>query len=62
MKTKKKKKKNKQIREYVKPEIGIIKIDNEVSLSLESNPPIGPDEKLLISEQNIADPYKQSMA
>lgn len=58
MKTKRKK--NKQIREYVKPEIEIIKIDNEISLSLDSNPPIGPDEKLFISGSHT-DPYKEGM-
>jgi hypothetical protein len=30
---------------YVCPEIEIVFLDNEISLALTSNPPIGPDEE-----------------
>lgn len=34
---------------YSKPEIVCIELDNEISLSLQSDPPIGPDEGLGIN-------------
>lgn len=39
---------------YVTPKIEQIVLDNEISLALESTPPIGPDEAYLnaIQEQN----------
>ncbi len=32
---------------YMHPEIISIKLDNEISLALESTPPVGPDEGLI---------------
>lgn len=34
---------------YSRPEIVCIELDNEISLSLQSDPPIGPDEGLGIN-------------
>lgn len=31
---------------YITPQIELIVLDNEISLALESNPPLGPDETL----------------
>ena len=45
MKTKKK---------YTVPAIEIIFLDNEISLALESNPPLGPDETV----NNRQNPFK----
>ena len=35
---------NENKRKYITPEVAIIKLDNEISLALESEPPVGPDE------------------
>ena len=45
----------KEMKEYIKPRIDCIPLDNEISLALESNPPTGPEE-VLNSSQN---PFKQ---
>lgn len=46
-------------REYLQPVISVINLDNEISLQLESTPPIGPDEtKLDIREYLGNDPFK----
>jgi len=47
--------------EYIKPEIELIRLDNEISLILESSPPEGPGEGMLIvpgSENN--NPFNNS--
>ena len=31
-------------RKYITPEVAIIKLDNEISMALESEPPVGPGE------------------
>jgi len=31
-------------KKYIKPHIEIIFLDNDISLALESSPPVGPDE------------------
>lgn len=52
---------NKENRLYVSPIIERIKLDNEISLALES-PPVGPDEGYLkIPEYFNNDPFKNSM-
>ena len=40
---------------YITPRIEWIPLDNEISLALESNPPVGPEEVL----NSIQSPYKQ---
>ena len=46
-------------RMYNCPEIFSIKLDNEISLVLESNPPIGPDEGISFSPGYLKlDPFK----
>jgi hypothetical protein len=34
------------LRKYLKPVLQRIKLDNKISLALESSPPIGPDESM----------------
>lgn len=36
-----------QMKEYCSPQIERIKLDNEISLALESEPPAGPSESIL---------------
>lgn len=43
---------------YTTPKIECVKLDNEISLALESSPPEGPDETRLLYDFNN-DPYKQ---
>lgn len=38
---------------YVRPEIEIIVLDNEISLALESNPPFGPDEEYVMNDHLV---------
>lgn len=47
------------MRTYVKPEIIEIKLDNEISLILESTPPSGPNEVVTMRapEQFDTDPF-----
>lgn len=46
-------------RAYSIPEITTVKLDNEISLVLESAPPVFPGEgKLLIPEHLVFDPFK----
>ena len=40
---------------YITPRIELIPLDNEISLALESSPPIGPEETL----NSIQSPFKQ---
>jgi hypothetical protein len=40
-------------KKYATPEIGVITLDNEISLALESNPPFGPGESLLLTPVNF---------
>jgi hypothetical protein len=37
------------IKKYVAPKIEVICLDNEISLALESNPPVGPIESIKLS-------------
>jgi hypothetical protein len=50
-------------REYLQPIISVISLDNEISLQLESTPPIGPNEtKLDIREYFGNNPFKSNEA
>jgi len=42
-------------KKYTKPRIEIIFLDNEISLALESAPPVGPDETF----NSVQNPFKQ---
>jgi len=50
--------KNENKLRYSTPTISRIKLDNEISLALESSPPAGPEETLLPRYLNN-DPFKQ---
>ena len=46
-------------RNYINPEIELIRLDNEISLALESDPMGGPDESFLIKPEYKPDnPFK----
>lgn len=46
-------------KEYMPPKVELIKLDNEISLILESDPPLGPDETLnMKSDYMKIDPFK----
>lgn len=46
-------------KKYIKPRIEIIFLDNEISLALESAPPLGPGESRNVTPDfNNSDPYK----
>ena len=48
-------------KKYISPSIEWIPLDNEISLALESNPPIGPDEVFLrVSDSIYEDPFKSN--
>ncbi len=42
-------------KKYNTPQLQLIELDNEISLALESAPPVGPSETL----NNIQTPFKQ---
>jgi hypothetical protein len=44
-------------KKYRSPEIELIVLDNEISLALESSPPVGPEETL----NSIQSPFKQDL-
>jgi len=44
-------------KKYIAPRIEWIQLDNEISLALESNPPVGPDEIVQVLE-NDSNPFK----
>lgn len=45
---------------YIAPEIKIIQLDNEISLALESNPPVGPSEVALTEKDHLNKPFKDN--
>ncbi len=48
---------------YISPVIRMIKLDNEISLQLESAPPDGPNETLGIAPEYFNnDPFKANLA
>lgn len=47
---------------YIQPQITLIEIDSNITLQLESNPPIGPEEvKVLMSEFSERNPFKEGI-
>jgi len=53
---------NSEKRFYITPSVDVIKLDNEISLALESDAPVGPGEgKLNAPEYFNNDPYKTSL-
>lgn len=49
-------------KKYKTPRIEIIFLDNEISLALESTPPMGPNETRFIpNEQVYFDPFKENV-
>ena len=49
--------------EYTSPRIELIELDNEISLVLDSNPPVGPGGGYLIKPEYLNnDPFKANMA
>jgi hypothetical protein len=56
------KKNNTQKRLYICPQINQIRLDNEISLALESTPPEGPDELGLITPEHFnTNPFEKTM-
>lgn len=54
---------NKTRKEYLSPTITSILLDNEISLQLESTPPIGPYEGRLMMPENFSDdPLRNTFA
>jgi hypothetical protein len=49
-------------KKYTAPVVEWIPLDNEISLQLESNPPIGPDETNLSPEHLQRNPYNNTLA
>lgn len=46
-------------KKYMTPAIELVELDNGMSLQLESNPPIGPDEGASLSPEFLqTNPYK----
>jgi len=54
--------KNSEKRIYNNPEIFCIKLDNEISLTLDSTPPEGPGETGQSMQINEMNPFKDSIA
>ena len=53
-------KKKSEKKNYISPVIELIKLDNEISLILESQPPIGPEEIVQITQFNQINPFKNT--
>lgn len=47
------------MKKYIKPRIEIIFLDNEISLALESAPPVGPSESSNLNQNN---PFKEEIS
>jgi len=48
---------------YIAPQIEIIELDYEISLALESAPPVGPSESLLLKQEFLNnDIFRDKMA
>ena len=45
-------------KKYISPRIEIIFLDNEISLALESSPPVGPSEGASLIQHIMHDPFK----
>ena len=46
---------------YIAPRIEIISLDNEISLALESTPPVGPEEVYLDTNKQHIDPFQTNL-
>jgi len=44
-------------KKYEIPEIQLIRLDNEISLTLDSNPPTGPEEVVINTQNKYCNPY-----
>jgi len=49
-------------RTYNTPQLELVKLDNDISLILESEPPVGPDEALSSPQFFNNDPFKNNIA
>jgi len=49
-------------KKYLAPEVELIQLDNEISLSLQSTPPDGPGEVVLMLEYQQSNPYNSELA
>jgi hypothetical protein len=58
----KKTKNNNPKKEYSNPQVERIDLDNDISLVLDSTPPLGPGETSLSPEYLKKDPFKSTMA
>lgn len=47
-------------KEYFAPEVKLIQIDNGISLALESEPPVGPNEVGELIRSELENPFKPS--
>ena len=45
-------------KKYITPRIEWIPLDSEISLSLESNPPTGPEETFFVSPDYFDNPFR----
>ncbi len=46
---------------YTQPYLECVKLDNEISLALESSPPTGPDEAMLSTEYYNKNPFDKKL-
>lgn len=44
-------------REYISPKLTYTKLDNSISLELQSEPPVGPGEPGYVDQNNVAPEY-----
>ena len=47
---------------YLQPQIMCIELDNEISLALQSSPPIGPSETYNQPEDSSSNPFRNTIA
>lgn len=52
--------KNTENKIYISPVIELVKLDNEISLVLQSEPPLGPEEIAQATQFNQTNPFKNS--
>ena len=51
-----------ELRKYIQPQVEIIKLDNQISLALESDAPVGPNEVYLkVPEYFTTDAFKHNI-
>lgn len=54
--------KNTEKRIYKHPEIVCVELDNDISLALQSSPPIGPSETNLLPDYLQSEPFKSHLS